>query len=251
MGVDSGLPDFRGAAGFWKAYPPYKDLGFEFMDVASPDRFLTNPALGWGFYGHRLNLYRKTIPHAGFTKLLEFSSSLKGGCFVYTSNVDGHFQRSGFTEEQIIECHGSIHHQQCAQDCRGKIWPTPEGEIVIEESTMLAQDPLPQCPDCDEVARPNILMFGDWHWNSRRALGQQARFRTWLESVYRMKVLVLEIGAGMTIQTVRINSEEVARVLPHASLIRVNPLDSFIPNEIERRVSLKTGGLDAIRQLLD
>ena len=24
MGVDSGLPDFRGPEGFWKAYPPYK-----------------------------------------------------------------------------------------------------------------------------------------------------------------------------------------------------------------------------------
>ena len=25
MGVDSGLPDFRGDLGFWKAYPPLKD----------------------------------------------------------------------------------------------------------------------------------------------------------------------------------------------------------------------------------
>jgi NAD-dependent SIR2 family protein deacetylase len=26
MGVDSGLPDFRGPQGFWRAYPPMKDL---------------------------------------------------------------------------------------------------------------------------------------------------------------------------------------------------------------------------------
>ncbi|MCK5220819.1 MAG: NAD-dependent protein deacetylase, partial [Candidatus Aminicenantes bacterium] len=26
MGVDSGLPDFRGNEGFWNAYPPYKKL---------------------------------------------------------------------------------------------------------------------------------------------------------------------------------------------------------------------------------
>ena len=26
MGVDSGLPDFRGDEGFWKAYPPYRNL---------------------------------------------------------------------------------------------------------------------------------------------------------------------------------------------------------------------------------
>eukprot|EP00499_Haloplacidia_sp_CaronLabIsolate_P001925 CAMPEP_0196786948 /NCGR_PEP_ID=MMETSP1104-20130614/22330_1 /TAXON_ID=33652 /ORGANISM="Cafeteria sp., Strain Caron Lab Isolate" /LENGTH=68 /DNA_ID=CAMNT_0042157277 /DNA_START=1 /DNA_END=203 /DNA_ORIENTATION=+ len=27
MGVDSGLPDFRGVHGFWKAYPPFKERG--------------------------------------------------------------------------------------------------------------------------------------------------------------------------------------------------------------------------------
>ena len=27
MGVDSGLPDFRGNEGFWNAYPPYRARG--------------------------------------------------------------------------------------------------------------------------------------------------------------------------------------------------------------------------------
>ena len=27
LGVDSGLPDFRGKEGFWKAYPPLKEKG--------------------------------------------------------------------------------------------------------------------------------------------------------------------------------------------------------------------------------
>ncbi len=26
MGVDRGLPDFRGDIGFWRAYPPYEKL---------------------------------------------------------------------------------------------------------------------------------------------------------------------------------------------------------------------------------
>ena len=66
MGVDSGLPDFRGNQGFWKAYPAYEKLGLAFVDMASPDRFLEAPKLGWGFYGHRLHLYQETIPHSGF-----------------------------------------------------------------------------------------------------------------------------------------------------------------------------------------
>ena len=53
MGVDSGLPDFRGDEGFWNAYPPYRRLGLAFVDAANPRHFEDDPAFGWGFYGHR------------------------------------------------------------------------------------------------------------------------------------------------------------------------------------------------------
>jgi len=36
MGVDSGLPDFRGNEGFWKAYPPMAKLGVSFVEMANP-----------------------------------------------------------------------------------------------------------------------------------------------------------------------------------------------------------------------
>ena len=70
MGVDSGLPDFRGDAGFWRTYPPFAKLGLRFVDLASPRWFADDPELAWGFYGHRLNLYRATAPHGGFATLL-------------------------------------------------------------------------------------------------------------------------------------------------------------------------------------
>src|SRR5258707_10426867 len=69
MGVDSGLPDFRGTEGFWNAYPPYRKLGLDFMAVANPQWFRDDPTLAWGFYGHRLNLYRAATPHPGFAML--------------------------------------------------------------------------------------------------------------------------------------------------------------------------------------
>jgi len=40
MGVDSGLPDFRGDKGFWKAYPPFERLGVSFVDMANPNWFV-------------------------------------------------------------------------------------------------------------------------------------------------------------------------------------------------------------------
>src|SRR5512137_369297 len=69
MGVDSGLPDFRGNEGFWKAYPALGHAQIDFMSIASPAAFHENPKLAWGFYGHRLALYRRTVPHQGFALL--------------------------------------------------------------------------------------------------------------------------------------------------------------------------------------
>ena len=69
MGVDSGLPDFRGDLGFWKAYPPLKDKNLSFTEMANPQWFFSSPELAWAFYGHRLKLYNATQPHEGFTLL--------------------------------------------------------------------------------------------------------------------------------------------------------------------------------------
>ena len=51
MGVDSGLPDFRGNEGFWKAYPPFR--GKPFAKMSNPRWFFQDPELAWGFFGHR------------------------------------------------------------------------------------------------------------------------------------------------------------------------------------------------------
>ena len=61
MGVDSGLPDFRGNDGFWRAYPPIKKLGLSFSQMADPLWFKKDPHLAWAFYGHRLNLWFSCI----------------------------------------------------------------------------------------------------------------------------------------------------------------------------------------------
>lgn len=73
IGVDSGLPDFRGHQGFWKAYPALAEAQLTFTEVASPQTFKTDPTLACGFYGHRLNLYRSTQPHPGFEVLKKWA----------------------------------------------------------------------------------------------------------------------------------------------------------------------------------
>src|SRR5580658_9779097 len=183
MGVDSGLPDFRGAQGFWRAYPAIAKLGLSFEEMANPWWFKKDPHLAWAFYGHRLNLYRKTTPHQGFKKLLEIGAAKPGGYFVFTSNVDGHFQKAGFAPERIVECHGSIHHFQCAAPCTNEIWEADSENGKIEESTFRALAPLPRCRNCPALARPNILMFGDGSWLRHRTEAQHKRLAGWLDEL--------------------------------------------------------------------
>lgn len=44
------------------------------------------------------------------------------GTRVFTSNVDGQFQKAGFLKEQIHECHGSIHQLQWINECKSGLW---------------------------------------------------------------------------------------------------------------------------------
>lgn len=167
MGVDSGLPDFRGKEGFWRSYPMIAELGLSFEEMANPAWFKENPRLAWAFYGHRLDLYRKTVPHQGFNQLLQIGSAKPSGYFVFTSNVDGQFQRAGFAADRIVECHGSIHHFQCTLCCTDKIWDAEGESVNIEGNVFRALEPLPFCRSCHALARPNILMFGDGSWLAR------------------------------------------------------------------------------------
>ncbi len=119
-----------------------------------------------------MNLYRATRPHDGFAYLRAIGERLPKGYFVFTSNVDGHYQKSGYRSEKIIECHGSIHYLQCTNDCIGHIWSAKDFNIEVEEDQCRAVSSLPTCPHCGEIARPNIFMFGDSFWNGKRTQDQ-------------------------------------------------------------------------------
>jgi NAD-dependent SIR2 family protein deacetylase len=239
MGVDSGLPDFRGDAGFWKAYPPFR--GRSFAELSTPHWFHSDPALAWGFFGHRFELYRTKAPHAGFAILRRWGERLPLGCFVFTSNVDGHFQRAGFPEERVLERHGSIHFLQCVYRCTRELWPADGLRIDVDEATIRSRSEPPRCPRCGAIARPNILMFGDFGWLRSRCDEQQARYAEWLHRVEGKRVVAIEMGAGLAIPTVRHECERRGNVL-----VRINPREADTP---EGGIPIRAGALEALRAL--
>jgi NAD-dependent SIR2 family protein deacetylase len=241
MGVDSGLPDFRGDEGFWRAYPPYERLGMRFVELADPRHFAQDPKLAWGFYGHRLELYRQTVPHEGFELLRRWGAAKPGGIAVFTSNVDGQFQKAGF--ELVAEAHGSIHHLQCTVPCGRDIWPAVELDVRVDAASMRAVEPLPECLNCGNLARPNILMFGDFDWISRRSDGRLRTVNEWRRA--NPGLAVLELGAGNAVPTVRRYAELASAAT--GALVRINPREPEIRHE--RGVPLPCGALEALTAL--
>jgi NAD-dependent SIR2 family protein deacetylase len=245
LGVDSGLPDFRGPQGFWRAYPPYERLGLHFAAVANPRWFRQDPELAWGFYGHRMGLYRRTEPHEGFAILRRWMARMPRGGFVYTSNVDGHFQRAGFDPDRIVEVHGTITAMQCLADCGVGIFASDPYEVAIDEPTMRAVPPLPSCPDCGAPARPNILMFGDGGWDSSASDAQHRRLDAWSRTLGESRAVIIELGAGMAVPTIRIMSEDFID-RPGGTLIRINPRE---PDGPDGHLALPMGALATLRAI--
>ncbi|WP_175691497.1 SIR2 family NAD-dependent protein deacylase [Burkholderia anthina] len=240
IGVDSGLPDFRGTDGFWRAYPALRHARVEFHEIASPQAFRAHPQLAWGFYGHRLGLYRDTVPHAGFAILRRWMDAMPKGGFVLTSNVDGQFQKAGFDPARIVEIHGSIHAMQCLRPCSDDTWDAAPFTPEVDAAACRLTGELPRCPRCGGLARPNILMFGDRGWLGDRHDAQERALQDWIAQAGR--VIVVEIGAGTAIPTVRMLSERLG-----ADVIRINAREAHA-----RRadvIGLKGGALATLAAL--
>ncbi|MCB9670600.1 MAG: NAD-dependent deacetylase [Alphaproteobacteria bacterium] len=199
LGVDGGLPDFRGPGGWWG------DQRLE--ERATAAWFDDDPAEAWAFYRGRRALYASTPPHPGYAVLIERAG------FVFTSNVDGHFVRAGLDPDRIVEIHGSLERLQCATPCSRSTWPTEDAL------------PFPLCPRCGGPARPNVCVFDDRRWIAVPSVLQGRRYDSWLGD--HPDPVVLELGAGTAVPNVRREGERLQGL--GATLVRVNPHEAEGP----------------------
>jgi hypothetical protein len=74
-------------------------------------------------------------------------------------------------------------------------------------------------------------MFGDWSWLDERTRAQQERFRLWVEGLEesRARFVVVELGAGTAVPTVRLTSERLTAKL-RGTLIRFNCREAIVPD---------------------
>jgi len=248
MGVGSGLGTFRGKnAGVWA---PLERRNMVFPDMSSPRWFTQDPHFAWAFWHWRYTAYTSVTPHEGYTILKKICDQKKYAGFSFTSNIDGHWVASGFSEDRILECHGSLRYMQCHRQCKHDIWAANNEEItqLVPVSDEKMNDPLPKCIHCGNVARPNVLMFGDWEWFDDRCVVQNANESEWLELIAKnnVNIAVIEIGAGVAVPTVRLTCERIARQRD-VPLIRIN-LEETTSNS-DRIIFIPMGGLEALLEI--
>jgi NAD-dependent deacetylase len=139
VSTESGIPDFRSAGGLWERFDP--------LELAHVDALRRDPVRVWEFYALRLDALGQAEPNDGHRALAELEE--RGWIrAVVTQNVDGLHQRAGSRE--VVEVHGSLREAECLH-CG----------VRVPMAEALASLPLPHCPECGDVLKPGVVMFGE------------------------------------------------------------------------------------------
>ena len=229
MGVDSGLPDFRGDSGLWTAAKE------NFTKYSTARAFDDSPVTAWNFYIDRILSYGNIMPHRGFTNLLDLLKQHKKEYFVVTSNVDGHFQKAGYDPALIHEIHGDLRHTQCKNICSRNLYPMPKFQCRLTSA-----DDLPKCPNCQSILRPHVMMFSDPCFLWKNVDIGMDRYDAW--SYNKINVVGIEIGAGTAIPSIRYFGQDRT-----TALMRVNLHESDVDRAQDIAIAASAvGGVDII-----
>eukprot|EP01031_Cornospumella_fuschlensis_P031394 gene31394-37947_t len=233
-GVDMGLPDFRTSTAFWEklAHPEIS----RYEDSSDNKWFDKDPEFAWGLNYHQIDMYRTAEVHAGYEAMRQIAAQKRDNYFCFTTNIDGVLQRAGFAPERVREVHGNIHRVQCTKyDCVDNKGVRDAWEEAVHLSydpvTFRAHAPLPTCPKCGSLSRPNIWFCTDSqyvYW--RKLMPISDAYFAWLDACEAQgkKIVVIEVGAGLVIPSARVEAEDVAERLGGV-LIRINPTDYAVP----------------------
>lgn len=145
VSAESGMPTFRDAlTGLWSNFDP--------MRLATPEAFLHDPPLVWGWYEWRRQLLLKVDPnpaHLAITQLAKKVPKLT----IITQNIDDLHERAG--SSGVLHLHGSIFEPRCFSCSRPYAFtgvPAMDIEQAIEP---------PTCAYCDGPIRPGVVWFGE------------------------------------------------------------------------------------------
>lgn len=143
LSAESGIPTYRGAGGLWSKYDPskYADINY----------FMQDPSYYWSFFKEaRYPILKDAQPNAAHFALAELEKQGKLILSI-TQNIDGLLQIAG--QEKVCELHGNTRNIKCL-DCNNK-YPMEEIYKLLDEKLP------PDCPDCNGLLKPDVVLFGE------------------------------------------------------------------------------------------
>jgi NAD-dependent deacetylase len=143
ISADSGLPTYRGVGGLYEGAPTAEGVPIE-VALSGPT-FRRDPALTWRCIRQIEEACRGAEPNAAHRAIAALQRRLSRAV-VLTQNVDGLHARAGSTD--LIAIHGTLHDLRCTR-CA---W----AETVADYAHL---PPLPSCPRCGAVVRPEVVLF--------------------------------------------------------------------------------------------
>lgn len=142
ISTESGIPDFRSAAGLYQAQhqSPYSP-----EEILSRRFFNRHPEVFFDFYKSKM-LHLDARPNAAhqFLARLEQNDQLEA---IITQNIDGLHTDAG--NKKVWELHGSIHRNFC-MGC---------GRFYSLDEVANSNDIVPRCNDCGKIVKPDVVLY--------------------------------------------------------------------------------------------
>lgn len=143
VSTESKIPDFRGKNGL---YRQKTDLPWSPEEMLSHHFYRDHPVEFYTLYKEREGMMMKAQPNRAHYALAELERMGKLSA-VITQNIDGLHQKAG--SRHVLELHGSVLRNIC-QTC---------GKVYGMEEFLELCDPIPHCPDCGGVLKPDVVLY--------------------------------------------------------------------------------------------
>lgn len=198
VSAESGIPTFRGRlSGLWERFEP--------SQLATPDAFMADPELVWGWYEWRRTLVCNAKPNAAHIAIAELAARVPR-LTVVTQNVDDLHERAG--SAGVLHLHGSLNAPRCF-DCGASF---PDAAMKPQEPDAGRRLAPPRCQHCSGMIRPGVVWFGE-------SLPEQVFARAFEEA--SQCDLLLSIGtSGLVQPAAQIPALALAA---GASVVHINP----------------------------
>lgn len=215
-------------------YPDYYDKGYRtvFEILSSWWEITEENAQGyWGCWS--LHLLQNRFKPKSLEAYQYLYKILKNRAyFIITTNVDGQFEKAGFSSEHLFAPQGSYALLQCSKPCSADVYNSlPYIERMrnnMENKYHIKTEFIPRCPHCGGLLKPNLRQ-DDTFVDSPHIHNYQD-YENFMNQLPESKApLFLELGVGYnTPGIIRYPFERLNAHLKNSHLVRINLGDTSL-----------------------